>query len=569
MSPRVPASLWRSVAATAVALAGLLTVSSAITPNLPWREHVLVAIEPGPAIALGHVLAAAGGAALMWLALGLARGKRRACGATIAILLASALLHAAKGLDYEEAGVALALALLLYLGRDGFARGGDRPRAAVIAGCVVVGAVAAAYALSITSLLVNDRARTAGSALRTAYEGLVRGGWWLRSGEPLSLALDALLLVALAGTFWLLRALLRPARWSDGHSDAEHLRAAAIVAAHGGDSLAPFLLREDKAFFFAHGGVLAYRTLRGTAVVSGDPAGPPGSAAAILGDFAAFAEERGWDVVVTAASERHARDYERTLGLRALPIGNEAVVDPAAFSLEGRAVRKVRQSVHRVERRGWRIDAVRGSELDSETVEEIAGVQRAWEREQPSLRGFAMTLGRLWGAAEDARCLYVLARDPDGHVAAFLHFLAYEHGLSLAAMRRLGHEPNGLNEALVVRALEHARESGVREVSLNFAGFAHIMAADAVLSRRQRLARALLALVHGRFQLERLVRFNQKFSPEWRPRYLVYGARTRLPVAALRVLQAEAYIRPPRPRPLTAGWRPLPHPIGEPTAAVQ
>jgi lysyl-tRNA synthetase class 2 len=304
-------------------------------------------------------------------------------------------------------------------------------------------------------------------------------------------------------------------------------------------------------------------------VVSGDPVGPPGTAAAILGDFAAFAEERGWDVVVTAASERHARDYERMLGLRALPIGNEAVVDPAAFSLEGRAVRKVRQSVHRVERHGWRIEAVRGSELDPETVEEIAGVQRAWEREQPSLRGFAMTLGRLWGAAEDSRCLYVLARNRDGREAAFLHVLEYEHGLSLDAMRRLGDEPNGLNEALVVRALEYARERRVREVSLNFAGFAHIMAADAVLSRRQRLARALLALLHGRFQLERLVRFTQKFSPEWRPRYLVYGARTRLPVAALRVLQAEAYIRPPRRRWLTAGWRPLAHPIGEPTTAVQ
>lgn len=569
MNRRVSASLWRWVAATAVALAGLLTVSSAITPNLPWREAVLVSIEPGPAIALGHVFAAAGGAALVWLSFGLARGKRRALRATIVILCASALLNAVKGLDYEEASVALALAALLYFGRSGFVRGGDRPRAAILAAIVLVGAVAAAYVLSITSLLVDERARTLGSALRTAYHPLVRGGWWMRSGEPLSVALDVLLVVALVAGFWLLKLLLRPARSADGHSAEEHMRAAAIVAGYGADSLAPFVLREDKAFFFSRGGLLAYRTLRGTAVVSGDPVGPPGCAPGVLADFLAHAERRGWDVVVTAASERHLAEYQAELGLRALPIGNEAVVDPANFSLEGRAVRKVRQSVHRVERRGWRVEAVRGVDLCPETVAEIETVQKEWEAEQPSLKGFAMTLGRLWGAAEDSRCLYVLARGPDGRMAAFLHFIEYEHGLSLDAMRRIGDEPNGLNEALVVCALEYAREHEIREVSLNFAGFAHVMAADAVLNARQRLLRVLLNRAHGRFQLERLVRFNQKFFPAWRPRYLVYGARTRLPVAALRVLQAEAYIRPPRPRPLRSGWRPLPHPVVEPTTVVR
>ena len=153
---------------------------------------------------------------------------------------------------------------------------------------------------------------------------------------------------------------MRPARAADGHTPEEHRLAAAIVAAHASDSLAPFVLREDKAFFFAHGGVLAYRTLRETAVVSADPVGPPGSAPAILRDFLRLAEARGWAVVVTAASERHLAAYEE-LGLRTLRIGNEAVVDPAAFTLEGRRMRKVRQSVHRVERHGYRIELVSGA----------------------------------------------------------------------------------------------------------------------------------------------------------------------------------------------------------------
>jgi hypothetical protein len=114
-------------------------------------------------------------------------------------------------------------------------------------------------------------------------------------------------------------------------------------------------------------------------------------------------------------------------------------------------------------------------------------------------------------------------------------------------MRRAAKEPNGLTEALVVAAIGHARERGLRSVSLNFAGFAHVMAADAALSRSQRTLRFLLRLFHGRFQLERLVRFNGKFFPVWQPRYLIYDGLGHLPLSALRVLQAEAYLPAPAP----------------------
>ena len=102
------------------------------------------------------------------------------------------------------------------------------------------------------------------------------------------------------------------------------------MLAHGHDSLDPFMLREDKTFFFAHGGVLAYRVLRDTAVVSGDPRGrrarPPDR-----GRFLSLAHERGWRVAMNGISPRHVPDYRR-LGLRALRVGEEAFVDPRAFT---------------------------------------------------------------------------------------------------------------------------------------------------------------------------------------------------------------------------------------------
>jgi lysyl-tRNA synthetase class 2 len=354
----------------------------------------------------------------------------------------------------------------------------------------------------------------------------------------------------------------------DGHTALEHLRAAALVAAHGSDSLDPFALRADKRFHFAGGGMLAYRVIRGTAVVSGDPIGPPDSAPEILDSFAAGARDHGWSVALTGASHRHLEAYE-TLGLRATQMGSEAVVDPRDFSLEGRPVRKVRQSVARIHRRGWSVDVVDARALAPGTAAALEAIEQSWRAAQPRVVGFAMTLGRLWRGDQDSDGLCVLARSPEGELRAFLHFVRYESGLSLDVMRRLGEEPNGLNEAMVVAALEHARAAGLREVSLNFAGCAHLMAPDDRLTLRRRLARFALRRVHGRFQLERLVRFNDKFFPVWRPRYLVYQGRARLPLAALRVLQAEGYLRAPVRRPLTSGWQPAPTPASQPMTVAR
>src|SRR3954467_8195075 len=548
------ASAPRRIAAAATALVGALSLLSAVTPDVPWRRHLLLAVEPGPVMALGHVLATVCGVALIYVGWGILRGRRRAVNVAIVVLAALALLHAAKGLDYEEAGLALVLAALLYAARRSCTRGGAAARG-VLAATVATGALALAYTLDVALMLTTDRAEGLGSALAAAATTLGRGAWWLSSGSPTAVALDVLLVIALAACAVLLHALLRPAQAATGHSPADHARAAEIVTRYGRDSLDPFALREEKSFFFSRGGLLAYRTLRGTAVVSGDPIGPPGAGMGIVADFLGFAAERGWEVVITAASDRMLAGY-RALGLRTMCIGEEAVVDPSRFSLEGRAIRKVRQSVTRAERQGWKLELVEGLDPHSVLAGELAAVEAAWRARRERLYGFAMSLGRLWGAPEDTSAVYALGRAPDGELRAFIRFARCSETLSLDVMRRSGDEPNGLNEALIARTLVWAREQGVNEVSLNFAGFAHVIGAQAEPSRGQRVLRRGLELVHGRFQLERLVTFNEKFHPRWRPRFLVYEAHTRLPLVALRVLQAEAYIRAPRSRSRAPRWTP-------------
>ena len=265
----------------------------------------------------------------------------------------------------------------------------------------------------------------------------------------------------------------------------------------------------------------------------------------MLSSFLALARERGWQVILWGASGRYLEPY-RKLGLRAICAGEEAFVAPGSFTLEGRRVRKLRQSVHRVQRRGWQIDVREGRELNSGVESEIDALESVWRAGKRRLLGFAMGMGEF---DPDMRPddLYFLARSPEGELRAVMRFVAHCGKLSLDTMRRIGETPNGLNEALVCRALECARERGIPEVSLNYAGLAHVVRGQS----RSRPARAVLALLSRRFQLERLVRFNEKFLPIWRPRFLLYEPSAGLPRATLRVLQAEGYL-PQR----NAAWAP-------------
>src|SRR5581483_4325198 len=218
------------------------------------------------------------------------------------------------------------------------------------------------------------------------------------------------------------------------------------------------------------------------------------------------------------------------LGLRALPVGLEAVVDAQGFSLDGGAMKTLRKAVGRVQRAGWTVEVVTGAQLDRRLGAEILAVEEEWRRTHRRLYGFAMAGDRLWGAPEDGSDVYAIARNPEGEARAFQRYVRYRRGLSLDAMRRLDDRPNGIADSLVAAVLEHARAAGDTEVSLNFSGFAHVMAADVLERRSHRLARWALQRLHGRFQLERLARFSGKFRPQWRPRFVVYTGRTRLPL---------------------------------------
>src|SRR5882724_2031677 len=344
-----------SLLGAAAAVVGCIGVASSLTPEFANRFDVVKGVLPPGVPTAARIVALAFGIALIWLSRSLARRRRRAWQLAVVIVIGSAIAHLAKGLDVEEAATTLVLLAALLRLRHRFTAPGDSEAARPL--------------LVIVLLAAGIGAATLGFELRGAAIPDRLGDVFEAAG--FLLGFSALFL-------W-----LRPLSHAVEQTVTERHAVRELVDAYGTDSLSFFALRKDKSYYFSPSrrAFLAYRVVAGAALISGDPVGDECEFDGLLSDFREFAHVRGWRLAVVGALGCNLERYEQ-LGMRAIAIGDEAVLVPAEFSLEGRSIRKVRQSVSRLTKAGYRFRVVGAETVDAALRAELDAVSSAWRRGQ-------------------------------------------------------------------------------------------------------------------------------------------------------------------------------------------
>ena len=367
----------------------------------------------------------------------------------------------------------------------------------------------------------------------------------------------AILLYSIVAAAWLLFLWLKPRRQYVRQHARDRADARRIVLETGTDTLDYFALRRDKDYFFGaeREAFIAYRVSGGVALISGDPVGRTSACAELVRAFVEFGHRHGWRIAAIGVGPDFVPTYEAA-GLRTVYIGDEAVVDPRTFSLEGRAIRKVRQSVNRLAEGRLHGDRAAPRRADAgAAVEPPAGVAALARR--PAGARVLDGDGRPVGAR--ARLGGVRDRAGGGRSPARVHPLragAAARSLSLSAMRRLPDTPNGLMEFVLCETFAWGRENDVERVSLNFNAFGELLRSEEEdLPAWERMLKSTLARADRYFQVERLLGFNRKFFPSWEPRHAAFEQRRDLPLAAIVLLTAESLVEVPRP--IVRLWRRL------------
>ncbi|MER5346374.1 phosphatidylglycerol lysyltransferase domain-containing protein [Streptomyces mirabilis] len=448
-----------------------------------------------------------------------------------------------------------AFVVSLVIGRREFYAKGDRSNpklaAAVAVGGLLVASLLAALLVTVTNSAQDayrstfwDRWRY--GALRlvsvaaddSRFHGLEIANW-------VNVTINVLSTLLVLAVFY---AAFRSRRAVDPLTEDDEKRLRTLLDRHGDrDSLGYFALRREKSVIWSPTGkaAVAYRVVGGVSLASGDPIGDPEAWPGAIEPWLAEARAHGWIPAVMGASEEAGTVYSRH-GLDALELGDEAIVETAEFTLEGRAMRTVRQAYNRVKRAGYEVRIRRHEDIPADEMAYLLRRADDW-RDGATERGFSMALGRL-GDLGDGRCVMLECTDGEGELRALLSFVPWgPQGLSLDLMRRDRDAENGLMEFMVIELLRRAQEIGITQVSLNFAMFRSVFERGGRLGAGPvlRLWRSLLSFFSRWWQIESLYRANAKYRPIWEPRFLLFEKSADLLRIGLAAARAEGFLEAP------------------------
>jgi lysyl-tRNA synthetase class 2 len=544
--------------ATISLLLGLVTLLDAFWPGRREFLHKITQVVPVPASSAAAAVVAVSGLLLLRVARGLRKRKRREWRAAVVITLVMTAAHLLRD-DRRpvEASITLVLLIMLITSRSRFtAKADPRSRWFALRVGVQFFLVAVAYGMVLLYTPYGrhhvsghpsfvDRLNEVVSSFFGAGNHLNFVGERFSDifhGTVLGFGLLTVVSVTLLA--------LRPSEPISVLSAEDEQRLRELLARNGErDSLGYFALRRDKSVVWSPSGKAAvtYRVVSGVALASGDPIGDPEAWPGAICAYRSLTEEFGWTPAVMGCSELGATVFGRDCDLSALMLGDEAIVEVADFTLEGRAMRGVRQACTKVARAGYEVRVRRMRDVPPEEMGALREVANHWRGDDVE-RGFSMALSRL-GDPLDGDCVIATATQ-DGALRGLLHFVPWgPDGLSLDLMRRDRSSENGLNEFMIAQVMETCDALGVRQVSLNFAVFR-----DAI-ERGERIGagpiirvwRWLLVFASRWWQIESLYRFNAKFRPIWEPRFICYPAARDIPRIAVAAMEAEAFIvRPHR-----------------------
>jgi phosphatidylglycerol lysyltransferase len=297
-------------------------------------------------------------------------------------------------------------------------------------------------------------------------------------------------------------------------------------------------LLEDKSYFFSPGGSVVNYVVEGhIAVTLGDPIGPAGDLPDAIRAFQAYCSQNDWLAAFYQVLPDGLVLY-REAGFDVLGVGNEGIVDLAAFTMEGGENKGIRSAYNRLTRKGYRAE-VSTPPIEERLIAELRQISDEW---LTNMHGSEKRFSLGW--FDDAYIrngLVMVIYNQENFPVAFANILPefQRNESTIDLMRHRKEVENGIMDYLFVSLFQWAREQGYDSFNLGLSSLSGVgeKLQDPAI---ERALHYIYEHVNQFYNFKGLHEFKEKFHPEWSPRYLVYPGIASLPQVTMALIQADS-----------------------------
>ncbi len=507
---------------------GIVNVISVLTPAIATRMISLRNFLPLAAIHASIYLVLFSGFLMFILAVYLIKGLRAAWSMSLVLSLLSFVGHIFKGIDYEEAVLALITFVSLYLQRKQYYVRSDYKLAnrVWLPGLISLTTVVAFG--TIAFFFLDEKHFNADFTLKESFGNMISALFLVNSGiKPVTgfghQFLWSINILGVLTWVYLAFIFLRPyILQTEKHSEEDIELAELIVEEFGDSNLDYFKTYADKKYWFdsEKRSVVSFKNTNNYAIVLENPVVKPGkSLESAITEFDKYCENNSLRTAYYRVLQKDIDTYE-SLGKKVLPIGQEAFINLETFSLVGGQMKAFRNAVSKVTKSGYTFQVNRAPQKDG-FLQQLKAVSDSWLKEMDRDE-LAFSQG-IFDFAELKSHTILSVQNEEEKVVAFVNVIpgGTPDEANFDLMRKTEDAPGGAMDFLFINMFSYFKDQGYKTCTLGLAPLSGISEPANMQERVIKLAYEKIK----RFSAYRNLRFyKEKYQPEWKMRYLVYSS---------------------------------------------
>ncbi|MDB6062250.1 MAG: hypothetical protein JWM78_2353 [Verrucomicrobiaceae bacterium] len=487
-------------------LAGAILLFSGATPALQERMHWLRFFLPLPLLEFSHLMGSVAGLLLLFLSRAVRNRIDAAYFGSIAMLCVGIVASLAKGFDYEEALILIAMLAAFLPTKRHFYR----------KSALLQFDLSGEWLLLIGMILLAWVWLGFFSYQHVEYS---QDLWWQFSfHSDASRFLRSLFALIFIVLIFIVYRLLTHVPAALTLPSAEELERARVLVRRANDTPAHLALMGDKYLLWSDSGnsFLMFGITRKFWIVMGDPVGDAQEHADLVWKLRELSDQHAARLAFYQVGTQDLPLY-LDLGLALTKLGEEARVDLTTFGLEGKQRSKLRHSFNKVQRDAAQFEIIPAAAVGA-VLDDLYHVSTQWMAHKKS-KEKSFSLG---GFKRDylQRCDVAVVRI-EGRIVAFanLWMLDSKNELSIDLMRYDIGAPNGVMEYLTLSVMLWGKGEGYQWFNLGMAPLSGLEQ-HRLAPLWHKLGNTVFRFGAEFYNFEGLFNYKDKFDPVWRPRYL-------------------------------------------------